>query len=329
MDKKQTHESQPAATIGNNVNELENISALLPAAPTKQLRLDVGIRIEKSIGGIEMGVLENGLPYLTQRGLARFSGSVHSTIYDLTKEWEEKFSDPVIGKNRNDFLKEYLFKRGYSDPTLYLRIAEDGSVHYAYPEIVCMAVLEYFAFEAQRPNQIALTNFRNLARYGLQKFIYDALQYEPEDKWRYFQDRVSILKDSAPTGFFTVFREIVDLVVDLIAADLTVNDKTVPDISVGMAWGIHWEADALEAKFGPRKKYEHNFPSYYRQAKSNPQEPWAYPDAALPYFRVWFKRVYLATKFPRYILTKANLLPGGRHEAEQIAERFEQKALTA
>jgi hypothetical protein len=41
----------------------------LPASP-KQYTLDLGIEVEKSVGGVEMGVLENGMPYLTQTGLA-------------------------------------------------------------------------------------------------------------------------------------------------------------------------------------------------------------------------------------------------------------------
>ncbi|MFZ6778354.1 hypothetical protein ACO0LD_16130 [Undibacterium sp. Ji83W] len=35
----------------------------------KQIPLDLGIEVQKDINGIEMGVLENGIPYLTQRGL--------------------------------------------------------------------------------------------------------------------------------------------------------------------------------------------------------------------------------------------------------------------
>jgi len=117
------------------------------------------------------------------------------------------------------------------------------------------------------------------------------------------------------------------LAVDLINANLTVNDKTLPDISVGLAWGKFWTDNGLEAKFGPRIKYEHNYPDYYPQAASNPQTPWAYPDAALPTFRQWFRHIYLPTKFPRYILGKANILTGGKLEAEQIAAMFEQKRL--
>ena len=272
-----------------------------------------------------MGVLENGMPYLTQRGLAEMTGAARSVIFDITREWTEKVGDPVIGKGRNDYLKDYLFKNGYDDPTLYLSILKDGSVHFAYPDIVCMAVLEYYAFETQKPSTAAIVSYRKLARFGLQQFIYDALQYVPPDKWRYFNDRVSILKDSAPLEHFILFNEITGLAVDLINADLSVNDKTLPDISVGLTWGIFWNEHRLAEQFGPRVKYEHNYPDYYRLAESNPQKPWAYPDEALPLFRRWFRTEYLLTKFPRYILGKAKLLSGGKLEAEQIAALFDDK----
>lgn len=41
-----------------------------PAQPAPlQLRLDLGVRVEREVGGIEMGVLDNGISYLTQAGL--------------------------------------------------------------------------------------------------------------------------------------------------------------------------------------------------------------------------------------------------------------------
>ena len=114
---------------------------------------------------------------------------------------------------------------------------------------------------------------------------------------------------------------------DLINADLSVNDKTLPDISVGISWGKFWTENRLEEQFGPRIKYEHNYPAYYRQADSNPQPARPYPDTALPLFRRWFRNEYLLTKFPQYILTKAKLLPGGKREAEQIAGLFDDKVV--
>ncbi len=319
-------ESHPAPPKTNNINELVALSVDHPAPP-KQYQLNIGIEVEKSVGGVEMGVLANGMPYLTQRGLAKMAGVARSVIFDITREWAEKIGDPVIGRGRNDFLKEYLFRNGYEDPNLYMSITKDGSVHFAYPDIVCMAILEYYAFETQSPSATAIASYRDLARYGLQNFIYKALQYVPPDKWRYFNDRVSILKDSAPSGHFIIFNETTGLAVDLINADPSVNDKTLPDISVGLAWGNYWTANDLEKKYGPRIRYEHNYPSYYPQAESNPQRPWAYPDTALPLFRRWFRNEYLLTKFPPYILRKANLLPGGNLEAEQIAALFDQKVI--
>src|SRR5690606_39273639 len=102
----------------------------------------------------------------------------------------------------------------------------------------------------------------------------DSLNYTPADKWRYHNDRVSLLRDSAPNGYFTIFREITGMIVDLINADLTVNHKTVPDISVGQHWARYWKENNLCAQFGERKEYEHNYPGYYPQALSNPQRPY-------------------------------------------------------
>ena len=100
-----------------------------------------------------------------------------------------------------------------------------------------MAFLEYYAFESKAEGKgTALENYRKFAAFGLRRFIYEALDYTPGDKWKYHHDRVSLLKDSAPPGYFIIFQEITGLVVDLIAADMTVNHKTVADISVGLAW---------------------------------------------------------------------------------------------
>lgn len=318
--------AQPAPPI---FNKNKGLGSNLPSepAPPKQIALDLGIEVQKEIDGIEMGVLENGIPYLTQMGLAAISGAARSVIYDISRDWEEHYDDEVLGKDRISWLRQYLFERGYKERELYIETFKDGNSHYAYPDIVCMAILEYYAFEAKSPNAIAVDNFRKLATYGLRRFIYDALQYTPEDKWRHYHDRVSLLKGSAPPGYFTVFNEIGGMVVDLINANLTVNDKTVPDISVGIAWAKHWKDNDLAKQFGDRTPYSHNYPEYFPQAASNPQDANAYPDAALPEFRKWFKETYLLTKFPQYILKKANLLSGGKPEATQIANMYNQKQI--
>jgi hypothetical protein len=294
-----------------------------PATP-KQLSFDLGIRVERDVGGIEMGILDNGMPYLTQRGLSSISGGARSTLQEITKEWEDTPFDILPPKGRMKFFREYLAGNGYQESRLFMEIMKDGSPHYAYPDVVCMAFIEFFAFESQRPNETALANYRRLSRLGLQKFIYEALHYVPVDRWTYFNDRVSLLKDNAPDGYFILFKETTGLVVDLITAGLPVNDKTIPDISVGSCWGRRWTDLELDAVHGERVKFQHDYPLYYPQSASNPQRPWAYPDAALPAFRKWFRRDYLPTKFPAYILKKAPMLTGGRDEAQQIAAIYEQ-----
>lgn len=317
---------QQAATNFHLNNGL-NMKNTIQQASQKQIPLDLGIEIQRDVNGIEMGVLENGIPYLTQRGLSGIAGVARNVIQTITKEWEDHFSDVILGKDRISFFKQYLHSNGFNEPKLHLETIQNGTVHYAYPDVVCMAFLEYYAFESKADSSVALENYRRFAAFGIRRFIYEALDYTPSDKWKYHHDRVSLLRDSAPIGHFTIFQEITGLVVDLISADLTVNHKTVPDISVGIAWGKYWTENQLETQFGSRIQYEHNYPSYYPQALSNPQKPNAYPDAALPLFRQWFKQVYLLTKFPQYILTKAKILPGGTNEALQIGGMYQNKVL--
>jgi hypothetical protein len=315
----------PAASFLKENNDMTPKYALTPATP-RQGVLDLGVEVERVVGGVEMGVLENGMPYLTQRGVAEMSGAARSTIQELTQEWQDSHARG-IWKGRMVYFRDYLSKAGFDEPKLFIETAKDGSPHYAYPEMVCMAMVEYFAFEAQRTNNTAITNFRNLARYGLQKFIYDALGYVPEDPWKLFNARVSLLKDSVPIGYFSVFKESTGLIVDLINAGLPVNHHTIPDGSVGSTWGPYWTANGLAAKYGDRIEYPHYYPAEFPQSASNPQKAWAYPDAALAEFRHWFRVTYLQTKYPAYILKKANALPGRMADARQLAAMFEPKAI--
>lgn len=74
----------PATPFDNKTSALTTVSGQSLAAP-KQLKLDLGIEVERVVGGIEMGVLENGIPYLTQRGLAEMSGAARRSIQEITR----------------------------------------------------------------------------------------------------------------------------------------------------------------------------------------------------------------------------------------------------
>ena len=300
----------------------------LQAATPKQQFLDLGIEIERDVHGIEMGVLENGIAYLTQRGLAKISGAARSTIQKLSEEWESaQGSDLIQPSTRIGWLRIRLADDDYRDQKLFIEAGRDGGLRNAYPDVVCMALIEYFAFEAKTTNETSLKNYRLIARHGLRDFIYNSLGYVPGNKWKYFEDRVSILQTRTPDGYFSIFNEISGMVVDLINAGLTVNEKTIPDISVGRFWSEFWSEKGLARELGERLQWPHVYPEYYPQAKSNPQFAWAYPDRALPMFRNWFRNIYLPERFPYYILRKAKILKGGVDEASKIAGLYRSKQI--
>jgi hypothetical protein len=168
-----------------------------------------------------------------------------------------------------------------------------------------MAFLEYYAFDASPVRDHAKNNYRLLARSSLRAFIYVQLGWDPANRipecWKKFHDRVSLVHPKVPDGYFIIFKEMADIIVSLIQGNVPVDERTVPDISVGQHWGNHWTGNKLDGKHGKRIKYEHNYPEYFPQAASNPQHPWAYPDAALPEFREWMRVVYLKIKLPVYL----------------------------
>jgi hypothetical protein len=268
--------------------------------PQDQMEMfNVDTRVE--IDGVEMGVLENGMPFLTESGLARMCGVDRKALNNLSTNWQVERS-----KKRGVQIEKMLDEAKHFTNSLFLKSKLNGAEIRAYPEPVCMALLEYYAFIASPAREQAISAFRSLARTSFRSFIYGATGYSPEkkllDSWRHFHDRMDLTLDAAPVGFFGVFNEISGMIVTLIRSGVIINDKVIPDISVGITWSNHWAKNNLEAEYGERIKYQHNYPDYYPQSQSNPQAPWAYPEESLGEFRKWFRKEYIATKFPAYIL---------------------------
>jgi hypothetical protein len=122
--------------------------------------------------------------------------------------------------------------------------------HYAFPDSVCMAILEYYAFDSAATNETAIKNFRLLARRSFREFIYTQVGYDPSfaipRAWQQFHDRVSLVHDSVPDGYFSIFREIANIIVTVIKSGGIVGSDFVPDISVGVHWGKYWRDSAFE-----------------------------------------------------------------------------------
>jgi len=310
----------------NKIKDLPAALASLGPGPVKAELFHVEKQIE--IDGVEMGVLENGVPYLTESGLARMCGIDRKVLNRLAINWpDEKL------KERGRSINEMLETSGYFESNLYLKSELNGSEVNAYTEPVCMAMLEYYAFVTKEPRAEAIKAFRRLARETFRALIYTAVGYSPEqrmlDSWRHFHDRVDMTATSVPLGYFSVFREIAAMIVPMIRAGILISDRVVPDISVGKAWSEHWKASGFEEKHGARRKYDHEYPLYYPQSKSNPQPSFAYPDSALGEFRAWLAQTYITSKFPTYLIgqTKRGTVPVS--VATKAIEAFSDKALPA
>lgn len=322
------------ATITNpksrRTQESKNISSIisnfvdLGAAPAQGELFHVEKQIEYQ--GIEMGVLENGIPYLSESGLARMCGIHRRPLNTLAVNWSEEKHKP-----RGRQIAELLEQAGYNESTLFLRSENNGTPVNAYTEPVCLALLEYYAFVAEDTREEAVNAFRTLAKTSFRAFIFGAVGYSPDqkmlDSWKHFHDRLDMTLDSVPVGYFSIFREIASMIVPMIRAGILISDKVVPDISAGKAWSEFWGEHKLVETYGERIRYPHDYPLYYPQAKSNPQPCYAYPDAALGVFRAWLRQQYITNKFPKYLIgqTKTGKLPA--QIATKAIEAFTPKQL--
>jgi hypothetical protein len=253
------------------------------------------------INNIEMGVLENGIPYLTGRGLESMCGVSHGPFHRLTSNWAEEKHKP-----RGQEILKLLIQANYMEESLFIRAEIGGKEITAFTEPVCLALLEYYAFLSDEPREQAIKAFRTLAKTKFREFVYSAVGYSPEqkmlDSWKHFHDRIDMTFNRVPNGYFSVFNEIASMIVPMIHAGIIVNDKLIPDISVGQAWSSYWRESKLESRHIARINYEHEYPEYYPQAKSNPQPAFAYPDTCLGEFREWFRETYITYKLPTYLL---------------------------
>jgi hypothetical protein len=92
-----------------------------------------------------------------------------------------------------------------------------------------MAILEYYAFDSAATNETAIK-----ARRSFREFIYTQVGYDPSfaipRAWQQFHDRVSLVHDSVPDGYFSIFREKANIIVTIIKSGGMVGSDFVPDI---------------------------------------------------------------------------------------------------
>ncbi len=270
-----------------------------------QMELELKVVTSKEVDGIEMGVLDDGTPFLAERGLAKVCGVSNSTLV--------KYADNTLVEGdalRAKKISELLAAQGFDGNSLFIKIEYKGITVKAYPDTVCMALLEYYAFEAGRYcNDTAKNNYRILARKSLRDYIYRMTGYDPlkqvHQSWQHFHDR--LLLNLMPAGFFSAFSETSQLVLTSIREGLIIDNHTVPDISVGKLWSDYWIKSDLSKDHGLRHKHPHTYPDYFPQAQANGSiDAYIYPLSALGVFRGWLQAEYLPRKFPEYLKRKAS-----------------------
>lgn len=112
------------------------------------------------------------------------------------------------------------------------------------------------------------------------------------------------------------------MVVHLGENGLHIDSSFVPDISVGLIWSNHWTINEFDNAYGTRIKFDHNYPQYFPQAKSNPQLAWCYPEGALGEFRRWFRDGYIGNgKFANYLTNAV--------KKKELPQSFAQRAIAA
>lgn len=292
------------------------IRVLAQKSASKEINPNQGLlalEVERDIEGIGMGVLSDGTPYLNQRGLAVLCGVQNAHIGTISSQWLEPDQKPRI-----ILIKSILEKAGAQSDRAHIEITHKNKLHYCYPAEVCLAILEYYAFDAGVNVQPqARDNFRVLAGSKLRELIFSQVGYDPNghnnEKFKDWHDRIALNYQSAPKGFFHVFNEAHTIFYELIMAGAKLGPKAVVDISIGQHWSKYWCDQNLEAIYGLRQKYPHRYPDSHPQSRSNPQESWCYPLSALGAYREWLQDVYIeGGKFRGYLqakVAKGDLVP--------------------
>lgn len=298
--------------ITSNANKINSLAKNQSAKEISKVQgiLDLDINVEKDIGGIGMGVLSDGTPYLNQRGLAALCGVQNAHIGTISKQWADNPRKPRIKS-----IQSILDKAGYSAKSAHFEVNHRGITHFCYPAEISLAVLEYYAFDAgENCKSEARDNFRLLAGSKLRELIYTQVGYDPSsgglsEPLRKWHERIELNHQSAPTGYFSIFNEAHTIIYELIMAGADIGSKIVPDISIGQHWARYWDEQNLTAKFGDREKFPHRYPKDHPQARSNPQIAHCYPLDALGEYRKWLQDVYLGQgKFAGYLKGKKKVI---------------------
>lgn len=224
--------------------------------------------------GFQLGVFFDGTPFASARGLASMCGVDPSTIREVGQ-----FINTELDTNRSRKISELLAENKYQSNQLYQKIIYNGQDINAYPELVCIAFLEYYAYEAgERCTQKAKNLARALMRKSFKDFVHELTGYQ-ETQRSSFSDYVlsrilhhhDVDEMPLPDGYFCLFDKMIellqkfDLKIDYVLQDQWYdyskgNEGDVrflePDISLGRRFSQLFTSNFLEKHDNYNKLYQ-------------------------------------------------------------------------
>ena len=256
---------------------------------------------------IEVGILEDGTPFLSGRGLAKACGISNSTLVS----WGELV--PQVGaKYRAGKLAKLLATHQYKGDRLFLRLPSDvkfgGKPNVsAYPYPVCMAFLDYYAFAGNK--ETAHKSRRILRQQPLPRFIDPAIAptpviAQPSARTRE-EDRP--LRGKVPANYFGVFQITSRGQQGNAQNELTVDVPISHHRNIEKAWSQYWYIHKLWEQHGKRVPYLRRSLDHSPHLTIDGYLPtYLYPTSVLSEFKRWFAEHYIPDRFPSYRHRKAH-----------------------
>lgn len=271
--------------------------------------LEVIQAVELSGFPIEVGILPDGTPFMSGRELARACGISNSTLVG----WGE--TTPQLGdRHRAGKMAELLATYGYSGDRFFVPIPDGtkfgGRANVsAYPYKVCMAFLDYYAFEANKEE--ARNSLRVLSEKQLPQFIHEAVKEQPSLQTQPAPPRVKAaspfqtrpLRNGVPIGYFTVGQVMTGEQARSLSTLSMTELHTALLTNIDKAWNRYWTIQQLALDYGDRFP----IPQLISYDWARPRQ-YVYPTAALEPFGNWLNRQYIPERFPSYLQRKRSQL---------------------
>lgn len=228
--------------------------------------------------GIEMGVMIDGTPFATASGLAQMCGVTPKSITDLGE-----FIVDALSKPRGVKICELISRdKNFKGNKFFEKISYKNQIVNAYPDTVCMAVVQYYAFKAddnctEKAQELAML----LMQTKFRDFVYALVGYNrPKVAFSdYTLSRIThhhtASNNPLPDGYFCLFDKIIEILQKFDSRigyvmtdqwyDYSKGDKRYlePDISLG----LYFSSLFKDNFYSVRDKYY----DLYNERKNNPR----------------------------------------------------------